>query len=97
MLHRLQLFYRSSAQWIALFLPLLFVTMMCFNFYSITKSIVKDPEALKTAVPLILKIFFGFFLTIGYTFIAGRSAILPMQENKIGLRHMMHLFGVNTI
>ena len=97
MLHRLQLFYRSSAQWIALFLPLLFVTMMCFNFYSITKSVVKDPEDLKVVVPLILKIFFGFFLTIGYTFIAGGSAILPMQEKQIGLRHMMHLFGVNTI
>ena len=97
MLHRLQLFYRSSAQWIALFLPLLFVTMMCFNFYSITKSVVKDPEALKVVVPMMLKIFFGFFLTIGYTFIAGGSAILPMQEKKIGLRHMMQLFGVNTI
>jgi len=70
---------------------------MCFNFYSIIKSVVKDPDALEETVPLMLKVTFGFFLTIGYTFIAGGSAILPMQENKIGLRHMMHLFGVNTI
>lgn len=56
----------------------------------------KDEEALDTVVPLVLKVMFGFFLTIGYTFTAGLSAVVPMQERKGGLRHMMHLFGLNS-
>ena len=44
-----------------------------------------------------LKIFFGFFLTIGMTFTAGMSAIIPMEERKGGLRHMQHLFGLNSL
>ena len=71
--------------------------MMCFNFYSITRAIVKDPEALEATVPMVLKIVFGFVLTMTYTFVGGRSAVIPMQERHNGLRHMMHLFGVNSI
>ncbi len=47
-------------------------------------------------VALVLKIIFGFFLTIGSTFTAGMSSILPMEEKNVGLRHMMHLFGLNS-
>jgi len=69
---------------------------MCFIFYSIIKAVVKDPETLDSTVPLILKIIFGFFLTLGYTFTAGMTAAVPMQEKKGGLRHMMYLFGLNS-
>jgi len=47
-------------------------------------------------VQLMLKISFGFLLSLGSTFTAGKSAILPMEERKVGLRHMMHLFGLNS-
>ena len=80
----------------SLLTPLMFTAMMCFIFYSIIKSVVKDPQTLDQAVPLMLKGFFGFQLTIGFTFTAGVSAILPMKENKEGLRHMMSLFGLNS-
>lgn len=43
-----------------------------------------------------LKIIFGVFLTLGYTFTAGMQAMVPMQEKKGGLRHMMHLLGLNS-
>lgn len=43
-----------------------------------------------------LKVLFGFLLAIGSSFTAGMSAILPMEERKGGLRHMMHLFGLNS-
>lgn len=95
-LHRLQLFYRSGVQWVACLLPLAFVSMMCFCFYTITRSVVKDPEDIKEVIPIMLKVIFGIFLTIGYTFTAGMSAILPMKERQGGLRHMMHLFGLNS-
>lgn len=95
-LHRLQLFYRSTVQWVALVIPLMFTSMMCFIFYSIMKSVIKDPEIVDAVIPLVLKGFFGFFLTLGYTFTAGVSAILPMKEKKDGLRHMMYLFGLNS-
>lgn len=74
----------------------MFVSMMCFIFYSIIKSVVKDPERVEDVVPLVLKGFFGFFLTIGYSFTAGISAVLPLKEKKEGLRHMMYLFGLNS-
>ena len=96
LLHRLQLFYRSGVQWVACLLPLAFVSMMCFCFYSIVRSVVKDPDEVKEVVPIMLKIIFGIFLTIGYTFTAGISAVLPMKEKQGGLRHMMHLFGLNS-
>ena len=96
MLHRLQLFYRSGVQWVACIIPLAFVAMMCFTFYSIIRSVVKDPADVEETVPIMLKVIFGIFLVIGYTFTAGMSAVLPMQEKKGGLRHMMHLFGLNS-
>ena len=95
-LHRLQLFYRSGVQWIALLLPLAFVAMMCFIFYTIVRAVVKDPETVEEVVPIMLKIIFGIFLTIGYTFTAGMTAVAPMKEKQGGLRHMMHLFGLNS-
>ena len=51
---------------------------------------------MEETVPLVLKIFFGFFLTLGYTFTAGMTAVVPMQEKKGGLRHMMYLLGLNS-
>lgn len=36
-LHRLQLFYRSSVQWVACLLPLCFVSVMCFCFFTFTR------------------------------------------------------------
>ena len=94
--HRLQLFYRSSVQWTALIVPLFFVSMMCFIFYTIIRSIVKDPEDVEEVIPIVIKIIFGIFLIIGYSFTAGMTAIIPMTEKKGGLRHMMHLFGPNS-
>jgi hypothetical protein len=70
--------------------------MICFIFYSIIRAVVKDPEDLGVIVPLMLKICFGFFLTLGSTFTAGITALVPMQERKGGLRHMMYLFGLNS-
>ena len=96
MLHRLQLFYRSGTQWVACIIPLAFVAMMCFTFYSIVRSVVKDPEEVEDTVPIMLKVVFNIFLVIGYTFTAGMAAVLPMQEKKGGLRHMMYLFGLNS-
>ena len=96
MLHRLQLFYRDSVQWIACILPLAFVAMMCFTFYSIIKSVVKDPEDVEETIPIALKVCFTLFFVLGYTFTAGISAVLPMKEKKGGLRHMMHLFGLSS-
>ena len=77
-------------------LPLAFVSMMCFIFYTIVRSIVTDPEIVKDVIPIMLKIIFGIFLVIGYTFTAGMVAVTPMKEKKGGLRHMMHLFGLNS-
>ena len=95
-LHRLQLFYRSGVQWIAILIPLAFVAWMCFVFYTIVRSVVKDPEEVDEVVPIMIKVIFGIFLTIGYTFTAGMSGVLPMKEKQGGLRHMMHLFGLNS-
>ena len=77
-MHRLQLFYRSGVQWVACIIPLAFVAMMCFTFYSIIRSVVKDPDDVKETVPIALKITFTIFLVIGYTFTAGMTAVLPM-------------------
>lgn len=44
LLHRIQLFYRSSFQWAATLIPLAFVAMMCFQFYSIFRTTMKDPD-----------------------------------------------------
>jgi|Transcript_37574 hypothetical protein len=72
--------------------------MMSYIFYSFVKVGAKQQDEDETAriVSLMLKIVFGFFLTIGSTFTAGMSAMLPMEERKGGLRHMMHLFGLNS-
>ena len=79
-------------------IPLGFVTMMSYIFYSFVKVTATGRGAdLSTVVPMMLKIVFGFFLTIGSTFTAGMSAIVPMEERKGGLRHMMHLFGLNSL
>ena len=69
---------------------------MCFVFYTIVRSIVKDPEDVEEVIPIMLKVIFGVFLTIGYTFTAGMVAVIPMKEKQGGLRHMMHLFGLNS-
>ena len=96
--HRIILFYRDASQWVALLIPILFVTMMAFIFYSLVKVIATGQNAdVDRIVPLMLKVVFGFFLTIGSTFTAGMSANLPMEEKKGGLRHMMHLFGLNSL
>lgn len=47
-------------------------------------------------VEFIIRYFFSIFLTVGYTFTAGSSAVVPMTEKKGGLRHMMHLNGLNS-
>ena len=73
------------------------VSIMCFCFYTIIRSIVKDPEEVEELVPLILKIIFGLMLTMNYTYTAGMSATTPMKEKQGGLRHMMHLFGLRSI
>jgi len=94
--HRIKLFYRDASQWIALLIPIMFVVMMAYIFYSFVKVIASEIGQVERIIPLMLKIVFGFVLTIGSTFTAGMSAILPMEENKGGLRHMMHLFGLNS-
>ena len=52
--------------------------MMCFTFYSVIRSVVKDPDDVKETVPIALKICFTLFIVLGYTFTAGMSAVLPM-------------------
>ena len=37
--HRIKLFYRDASQWIALLIPILFVTMMAYILYSFVKVI----------------------------------------------------------
>ena len=52
--------------------------MMCFTFYSIIRSVVKEPEDVEETIPIALKICFTLFIVLGYTFTAGMSAVLPM-------------------
>ena len=37
--HRIKLFYRDASQWIALLIPIMFVVMMAYIFYSFVKVI----------------------------------------------------------
>jgi len=70
---------------------------MAYIFYSFVKVIASGKNAqMDVIVPIMLKVIFSFFLTIGSTFTAGMSAILPMEEKKGGLRHMMNLFGLDS-
>ena len=72
-LHRLQLFYRSGVQWIAILIPLAFVAWMCFVFYTIVRSVVKDPEEVDEVVPIMIKVIFGIFLIYDTQLILGEG------------------------
>ena len=104
-LHRLQNFYRSTTQWVAVLLPLAFVAIMLFVVNSImlaSKPQVEedDPELgseyENQTVPLILRWMFSAITILSYSITAGMSAVLPLKEKKGGLRHMMKLFGLNS-
>lgn len=101
-LHRLQNFYRSSTQWVAQLLPLAFVAMMIFVLWSIMKA--AKPSDLSEAdskvydeqtIPIVIKYTFSAVTIISYSITAGMSSVLPLQEKKGGLRHMMKLFGLS--
>lgn len=42
--HRLKLFYRETSQWLALLVPIVFVTMMAYIFYSIVNVTARARE-----------------------------------------------------
>jgi len=75
--------------------PLFYVAIMCFNAYSVVNS-VGGGETDDIVIPIVLKGVFSFFFIIGYSITAGLPAVIPMKEKKGGLRHMMHLFGLNS-
>ena len=100
-LHRLQNFYRSSTQWVAQLLPLAFVGIMIFVLWSIMKAAkptdMTDAESVEydeKTIRVVLKYTFSAVTILSYCITAGMSSVLPLQEKKGGLRHMMRLFGL---
>ena len=92
LVHRLHLFKRDGLQWFAVIVPIMFVAMMSFQFYSIMRTVLDEiGEDLDKILAQIIKFIFVIFLTMGSTFTAGMTANAPMEEKKQGLRHMMRL------
>lgn len=108
-LHRLQNYYRSTTQWVANLLPLVFVAIMLFVLNSILRASAPEEGTndiedtggrddrtyyLEEIVPMVMKYWFSGVTIISYSITAGMSAVLPLKEKKGGLRHMMRLFGL---
>ena len=80
-------------------IPIIFVSMQCFIIYAMVKATQQDKtdDEVNKIVSIGLKFGFGGILPLGYSFITGLSAMIPMREKSGGLRHMMHLFGLSSV